>query len=517
MSVRRTIAALAAALLVAAVVAGWYVARDHGASVSAVSSRAGPGGATGSAAGPQDFALPEVAVSELARDFPPFVFVVKVTPPGGAPATEILEPAASGRALLPPVEPGSELAVSVVAGGARYGFAWEETVGAGAARAPAQGGRFYVVVPVRIPSAPSGPPRLFVVDGDEWPIAGAHAADAGRTWSATTSEAGCCSAGTAAERIRVEPPPERPDLGTFEGGAGRWDFVARVGLSGSATGDVQLPPATDATAPADFAEVELRPSDGRPFLRRVGVPPSRVLTGLPLGTYSARWCAGGVWREATLEVAALASRFVPSAATERATRVEVPGTWQGYGAGPAAMLLLLERSRTACVLPRSILESGNYEMTNGRGYTSRSFVADVQGDGTAVFEGVAPGDYEIVSSADPFAVSRCVRIDGRGDVARIGCTPRLRAAQIVGRVDGPSGARYDVQVRGLGRFYDVSRSLKCPGDYEFADLAEGLYSVRAIAADAFRGRRARDDSGITPWRNVVVEPGGRVTVDFKVD
>lgn len=517
MSVRVAIAGLAVALLVAAIVVGFLMTKEHVARVAGVSSRPGSGSEDARAAMQQDFALPEVAVSELPYGAPPFAFVVQVTPPGGVSRTEVLEPAASGRALMAPVAPGTELAVSVVAGGRRYGCAWEETVGTASGRAPARGGRFYVVVPVQKPAGPVTPLRLMIADLDDWPVVGACVSDDARTWSVTTTEGGYCNAGTAAARIHVEPPPNRPDLAVLDRGMARWEYVAIARFERRNTSDVKLPPATDASLPADFAEIDLQPADGRPFMRRVAVPANRVLPAVPLGSYDVRWLAEGAWRRATLEVTAAASRFLPSEAIARPTRVELPGTWQGFRPTIEAALILLERSRCSCGLPRSILESGGFELTGGRGYTSRFMVADVDDDGTAVFEGVAPGDYEILSRADPYAVSFCVRVDGRSDVQRLDCAPRLRAAQIAGRIEGPSGARYHVQMRGLGREFDISRAVVCPGDYEFEDLAEGLYSVRAVSSSAFGFSRPEDDSGITPWRNVVVEPGGRVTVDFHVE
>jgi hypothetical protein len=517
MNVRAAIAGLAVVLLVAAIAVGWFATREHVARVAGVSSRPGSGREDARAAAQQDFALPEVAVSELPYGAPPFAFVVLVTPEGGASRTDVLEPAASGRALLPPVAPGTELAVSVVAGGSRYGCAWEETIGAAGARAPARGGRFYVVVPVRKPAGPVTPRRLYVADSDGWPLAGARVTDDARTWSVTTTEGGYCNAGTAAARIHVEPPPDRPDLAAVDRNVTRWEYVASASFEKCITSDVKLPPATDTSLPADFAQIDLRPADGRPFMRRVAVPVDRVLPAVPLGNYAVRWYAEGAWRQATLEVTAAASRFLPSPVIARPTRVELPGSWQGFTPSLEAVLVLLERSRCSCLLPRSILESGNFELTGGRGYTSRFVVADVEDDGTAVFEGVAPGDYEIVSRSDPYAVSFCVRVDGTSDVLRVDCAPRLRAAQIAGRIEGPSGASWYVQMRGLGREFDVSRSVKCPGDYEFGDLAEGLYSVRAVSSTAFGFSRPGDDSGITPWRNVVVEAGGRVTVDFHVE
>jgi hypothetical protein len=517
LKVRAAIAGLAVVLLVAAIAVGWFATREHVASVAGVSSRPGSLRDDARAAAQQDFALPEVAVSELPYGAPPFAFVVQVTPPGGALRTEVLEPAASGRALLPPVAPGTELAVSVVAGGSRYGCAWEETIGAASARAPARGGRFYVVVPVRKPAGPDTPRRLFVADSDGWPLAGARVTDDARAWSVTTTEGGYCNAGTAAARIHVEPPPDRPDLSAVDRKVARWEHVASISLGERITSDAKLPAATDASVPPGLARIDLQPADGRPFMRYVTVPADRVLPAVPLGNHAVRWYAEGAWRQATLEVTAAASRFLPSPVIARPTRIELPGTWQGFRPSLEAALVLLERSRSSCLLPRSILESGGFELTGGRGYTSRFVVADVEDDGTAVFEGVAPGDYEIVSRSDPYAVSFCVRVDGTSDVLRIEAVPRLRAAQIAGRIDGPSGARYHVEMRGLGREFDVSRPVTCPGDYEFGDLAEGLYSVRAVSSTAFGFSRPGDDSGITPWRNVVVEPGGRVTVDFHVE
>jgi hypothetical protein len=144
-------------------------------------------------------------------------------------------------------------------------------------------------------------------------------------------------------------------------------------------------------------------------------------------------------------------------------------------------------------------------------------VATIAQDGTAVFEDVAPGDYEILSMTEPYAVSWCLRVDGASEVLRVECPQPWRGSRIEGRVEGPSGTHCDVQVRTLGRVFDVSRPVTCPGEYEFADLPGGLYSVRAVTSGAFRSGRPDDSSGVTPWRNVVVEPGGRVTVDFRVE
>ena len=516
MRVRDLIFAAAALLFIAALVVGVLAMRPHDPRVTRVSSQSRAAGVPVDGPGRQDFALTEVAVTELPPGFPPFVFVIEVTAPDGARATEVLEPAASGRVMLPPVPAGTDLAISVVAGGARYGYEWEETIGTASAKVR-ECGRAFVLVAIRTPAPRESPLRLFVGDPDGWPVGGARVTDAAGAWSVTTSAAGYCRGVSAAPAIRVEPPADRPDLAAFEGSPGRWEYLAEVVLRKKPVADVALPPAGDPSVPPEQGDLSVIPNDGRPFLQRITITPDRVIRSFPLGSYTVRWCAEGFWRDAELVVAAEGSRLLPARPAVRAVRVEVPGTWQGFQPTPSAALLLLERSRLSCVLPRSIVESGGFELSEGRGYTSRFVVADVDEDGTAVFSDVAPGDYEIVSMFQPYVVSGCIRIDGQSDVISVACGPRLRAAQIVGRVEGRSGARYDVQIRGRGRSFDKSRPVKCPGDYEFGDLPGGLYSVRAVADDAFQGRHIDDYSGFTPWRNVILEPGGRVTVDFHVE
>ena len=516
MRTQHVIVGAAAVLLIAAIVAGWRYLGPHDARIAAVSSRPRIDGAAAEGPGQQDFVLTEVAVTELPPGFSPFVFVADLKPPEGPAARELLEPAASGRAMLPPCPPGTELTVSVVVGGERYGFEREETIGTASATLR-DAGRAFVLVPIRMPEPRDRPLRVLVGDTDGWPLGGARVSDAAGAWTVTTSPAGYARVSSPSAAVHVEPPADRPDLAPLDGSPGEWDSLAEFVLPKRPEVEVRIPAATDASVPPDGAEVLVAPTDGRPFFRRATLLSGRRILSLPLGTYTVSWCAEGTWRRTTLEVSSSGSQLLSAPPGVRATRVEIPGTWQGFRPSPSAMLVLLERSRLSCVLPRSIVESGGFELTEGRGYTSRFAVADVDDDGTAVFQDVAPGDWEVLAMFQPYFVSGCIRVDGSTEVMRVACSPRLRAGQIVGRVEGRTGARFDVQLRGRGRSYDVSRSLKCPGEYEFGDLPGGLYSVRAVAGDAFQMRRADDWTGFSPWRNVVLEPGGRVTVDFHVE
>lgn len=512
MGARRVIGWTAAALAVAAGVSVWLT-RPRALNVRAVDVRTTR--STGAAVDPvpQDFALPEVAVSECDVSAVPGVFVVEVAPPGAAPhTTYVLEASDEGRALVPPVPNGSRLEVAVVAGGLRFGYPDEEQLGTATAVAPAHGGRFAVIVNAHLVARPRPRGRLFVVDSMRWPVAGATVSSPSSAWSATTSASGWCVLPPGTSSFDVAPPTERPDLAPIRRDAVDPERPGYVELR-SVAADVTFP-LPPLFAPPAGAEVTLRCADGRPFIRRSTVSERRKIGSIPLGRYLADWTEDGVPKSGVLEVGSDGSSLVAADAGECRGVVELPGAWTSFEPAVGVGLALVERSRRSCLLPAPVADSMSFAMVDGRGFTSDFRAASID-DGAAVFDDVPAGDWEVVSIAEPYAVSHCLSVARDAAGVRVECAPSPRASRLAGSVQGAdAGTAFVVEIRGHGGMFAPTRSVTCPGTFEFSDLNPGLYSVRA-AMD-----RSAAEAGrllTTPWRNVAVGPGESVSVEFSAE
>ncbi len=470
---------------------------------------------------PHEFAILEMGMGEVPVGSVALRFRVSVTEGNGPAVAYDIEPSETGLVQFGPLKAGAEVVVSVVAGGAICGFEGEETIGEARVRITGALGRQFVIVPVRTPSPTPRRHRIEVVDADEWAVEGARILSDGVTTELRTSVLGFVPFdSTWAPRIRVIPPPTRPDLVEEEVRVEPKDWMTLVTLDSLPARAIEIPELSSDFARASIDRIRLEPVDSRNWSREFRVHEARV-EHVRIGTYRATWDVAGMRRRGVLTVERERVHFEESGPPVPLRQVEIGGSWQAFAMVPMQFVVLAGRTVRSVLTPSRVLSSRDMETFDGLNFTTPGRFGGVEDDGRIVFPDMAPGAYEFAIIGRPRYASLCLVVPEteETEVVRRVAHPVAAAGvgDLYGTVAGQAHSKpYHVEVRAVGQF-EAMKPVKVGESYEFGELSPGVYAVRVVRSDAFEMLRSTGDCVRSTWRNVIVDAGLRVKLDFAVE